>query len=105
MIELRLIREQREEIEARLRTRDSSVDLSEIVSLDERRRELIADVERLKANRNQGSQEVGRRKRDGENADELLAGLSELSNRISELDEALRDTQAQIDEPAGTEKE
>ena len=49
MIELRLIREQREEIEARLRTRDSSIDLSEIVSLDERRRELIADVEQLKA--------------------------------------------------------
>ena len=98
MIELRLIREQREEIEARLRTRDSSVDLSEIVSLDERRRELISEVERLKAERNQGSQEVGRRKRDGENADELLAGLSELSNRVSELDEALRDTQAQIDQ-------
>ena len=49
MIELRLVREQREEIEARLRTRDSSVDLSEIVSLDESRRELISEVERLKA--------------------------------------------------------
>ncbi len=97
MIELRLIREHYEDIEARLRTRDSSVDLSEILSLDERRRELIADVERLKAERNQGSQEVGRRKRDGENADDLLASLSELSNRVSELDEDLRATQTQID--------
>lgn len=97
MIELRLIREHYGDIEARLRTRDSSVDLSEILSLDERRRELIADVERLKAERNQGSQEVGRRKRDGENADELLAGLSELSNRVSKLDEDLRDTQTRID--------
>ncbi len=97
MIELRLIREQREDIEARLRTRDLSVDLSEIVGLDERRRVLISEVERLKAERNQGSQEVGRRKRDGENADDLLASLSELSNRVSELDETLRDTQAQID--------
>ena len=65
MIELRLIREHYADIEARLRTRDSSVNLSEILSLDERRRELISDVERLKAERNQGSQEVGRRKRDG----------------------------------------
>jgi seryl-tRNA synthetase len=98
MIELRLIREHYADIEARLRTRDSSVDLSEILSLDERRRELIADVERLKADRNQGSQEVGRRKRDGEDADELLASLSELSNRVSEMDEDLRATQTRIDD-------
>ena len=91
MIELRLIREHYEDIEARLRTRDASVDLSEILRLDEQRRELIADVERLKAERNQGSQEVGRRKRDGEDADDLLAGLSDLSNRVSELDDTLRD--------------
>ena len=97
MIELRLIREQREEIEARLRTRDSSVDLSEIVSLDERRRELISEVERLKAERNQGSHEVGRRKRDGENADDLLASLGELSDRVSALDDELRSTKSQID--------
>ncbi len=97
MIELRLIREHREETEARLKTRDPSVDLSEIVGLDERRRELISEVERLKAERNQGSQEVGRRKRDGGNTDDLLASLAELSNRVSTLDEALRDTQSQID--------
>ena len=97
MIELRLIREHYEDIETRLRTRDASVDLSEILRLDEQRRELIADVERLKAERNKGSQEVGRRKRDGEDADDLLAGLSDLSNRVSELDDTLRDTQTQID--------
>ena len=97
MIDLRLIREQRERIEARLRMRDPSLDLSEIVSLDERRRELIAEVERFKAELNQGSQEVGRRKRDGENADDLLARLAELSDRVSALDDKLRDTQSQID--------
>ncbi|TFH11869.1 MAG: serine--tRNA ligase, partial [Candidatus Atribacteria bacterium] len=98
MIELRLIREQREDIEARLRTRDASVDLSEIVDLDERRRELISQVEQLKAERNQGSQEVGRRKRDGESADELMASLAQLADRIALLDDELRDAQSRIDE-------
>ena len=98
MIELRLIREHREEIETRLKTRDSSLDLSEIVSLDERRRELISKVEQLKSERNQGSQEVGRRKRDGENADELLAHLSELSDQVTSLDDELRDAQLRIDD-------
>jgi len=98
MIDLHLIREQRDEIEARLRTRDPSLDLSEIVSLDDRRRELIVEVEQLKAERNQGSQEVGRRKRDGESANDLMAHLSELSDRVSALDDELRDTQSQIDD-------
>ena len=98
MIELRVIREQREEIEARLRTRDETIDLSEIVALDERRRELISDVERLKAELNQGSQEVGRRKREGESADDLLASLAELSDRVTTLDDTLRSTQSRIDD-------
>jgi seryl-tRNA synthetase len=97
MIDLRLIREHRVDIEARLASRDPSIDLSEIAGLDERRRALIADVEALKAERNQGSQEVARRKRDGENADALLARLSELSSQVSALDDELREAQSRID--------
>lgn len=97
MIDVRLIREQHDEIEARLRTRDRTIDLSEILELDEKRRELIAEVERLKAERNQGSQEVGRRKRNHENTDELLARLSELSDSVSAVDDELRAIQSRID--------
>jgi seryl-tRNA synthetase len=52
----------------------------------------------LKADRNQGSQEVGRRKRDGEDATELLAYLSDVSDRITALDDELRETQAKTDD-------
>ncbi len=98
MIELRLIREDYHDIEARLRTRDLTIDLSEILRLDEQRRELISQVEQLKAQRNQGSQEVGRRKREGEDCADLMESLGELSTRVSEKDEVLREAQARIDE-------
>ncbi len=98
MIDLRLIREQRADLEARLKTRDASIDLSSIIERDERRRELIAQVETLKSERNQGSQEVGRRKRDGEDASELLAQLAELSDRVTALDAELREAQQEIDD-------
>jgi len=52
MLDIRAIRERREELEARLRTRDRSIDLTSIVKLDEQRRRLIAQVEGLKAERN-----------------------------------------------------
>jgi seryl-tRNA synthetase len=101
MLDVREIREDREGIEARLRTRDPSIDLGEIVSLDEERRRLIGEVEGLKAERNRGSQEVGRRKQAGEEAGDLLARLSEIADRISALDGELRDVEAQIEERLG----
>lgn len=98
MIELRAIREHREDMEKRLKSRDATIDLSEIVALDARRRDLISQVEALKAERNQGSQDVGRRKRDGEDATELLAHLSDVADRITSLDEQLREIQSQTDD-------
>ena len=98
MLDIREIREGRDEIEARLRTRDRSIDLGEIVSLDEERRLLIAEVEELKAERNRGSQEVGRRKQAGKRADDLLARLSEIADRISALDDELREAETQIEQ-------
>jgi seryl-tRNA synthetase len=98
MLDIREIRENHDGIEARLRTRDPSIDLGEIVSLDEERRRLIAEVEELKAQRNRGSDEVGRRKQVGEGADDLLSRLSELADRISALDDELRETETQIEQ-------
>ena len=85
-------------MEARLRTRDPSIDLSELLDLDERRRRTIAEVETLKAERNEGSQEVGRLKKTGEKADDLLARLAEVSKRIDDLDERLRSESSRIGE-------
>ena len=98
MLDIREIREDRDAIEARLRTRDPSIDLGAIVSLDEERRRLIAEVEALKAERNRGSQEVGQRKQANEGADDLLSRLSEIADRISALDDALRETARQIEQ-------
>jgi seryl-tRNA synthetase len=97
MLDIRRIREDRNGIEARLRTRDPSIDLGEIVSLDEERRRLIAEAEELKAERNRGSQEVGRRRQAGEEADELLSRLAETADRIAALDDELRETGARIE--------
>jgi len=97
MLDVREIRDDRARIEARLRGRDPSIDLSEIVSLDERRRGLIAEVEELKAERNRGSHEVGRRKQAGEDADALLARMAEIAARVSALDAELREAETGIE--------
>ena len=97
MLDMRRLREEREEIERRLRTRDASIDLSELVELDQRRIELIQRVEALKAARNSGSQEVGRRKKSGEDAEALLVSLAEISEAIDRDDAALKRVTARVD--------
>ena len=97
MLDIRAIREHSGEIEARLKTRDPAVDLAPVIALDERRRRLLSEVEELKARRNLGSQEIGRRKKAVEDAGELLAELSAVSDRITALDAELRGVTDEMD--------
>jgi len=98
MLDIRKLREDPEGIEKRLKTRDPSLDVSEIVDLDRRRLELIQEVEALKAERNRGSQEVGRLKREGKDASALIKSLSETSARIDTLEEELKGIETRIDD-------
>jgi seryl-tRNA synthetase len=56
------------------------------LELDARRREIIAEVEVLKARRNRVSREIGARKGRGEDADELIRDMKTVADRIRDLD-------------------
>lgn len=91
MLDLKAIRENPEEIERRLRTRDGSIRLEGLIKLDEERRSLIREVEELKAKRNEGSKQIGNLLSEGqEEKARLLKGeMAGLAARIKELDERL----------------
>ncbi len=65
MLDIRYLRENLEEAEKRLKTRDEGIDLSPFRELDERRRALLKEVEGLKERRNRTSEEIGRLKKEG----------------------------------------
>ncbi|MDF2549675.1 MAG: serS [Chlamydiales bacterium] len=89
MLDIRLIRKDRESLEARLKTKDPSIDLSSIVALDEEIRDLKTQVEKLKSERNELSEQIGRLKRDRQNADSLMQEATRLSEEITGLDHAI----------------
>jgi seryl-tRNA synthetase len=96
MLDIRLIRENPEGVCERLKSRGKGDEaaVALILGVDGQRREVIAEVEKLKAERNSISKEIGGRKAKGESADDLLAGMKEKSDRIAELDKK----QAELDE-------
>ena len=71
--------------------------LDGLLGLDRRRRELVARVETLKAERNAASDEVARRKRAKEPADELMARLRTSGDEVKSLDARLREIETALD--------
>ncbi|HVQ45760.1 MAG TPA: serine--tRNA ligase [Gemmatimonadales bacterium] len=101
MIDLKRLRQDPEGTRARLlRRRDDSLGplLDEMLQLDRRRRELLTRVESLKAERNAASDEVARRKRTGEPADELMQRLKASGEEVRALDPTLRELEAVLEE-------
>ena len=96
MLDLALIRNQREAVEEALRKRMDDVDLSGLLDRDARRRELVGDADELKARRNQVSSEIPRLKKAGEPVDALLSEMKDVSARIKAMDQQIRELDAAI---------
>ncbi len=96
MLDIKLLRDTLPEAEARLNTRGAAVDLTAFREADASRRRLLAEVEQLKARRNSASEEVGRRKRQGEPADDLIREMREVGDRIKALDQSVKEREEQI---------
>lgn len=88
MIDIKLIREDVENVISRLNTRGKDFSyLREIKVLDERRRNILTEVEKLKAERNEKSKQIGVLKRNKQDATEVLASVSNIGDKIKSLDE------------------
>ena len=71
------------------RKRNISLDLEGFRSLDRERRELITKTEFLKAERNKRNDEIARRKKAGEDVQDILADMKSMSVDIKEKDERI----------------
>ena len=86
MLDMRRIRQNPEELKEMLKNRNSSIDVTELLALDERRRALLAETDALKSQRNDESKRIAQIKREGGNADEIMQKMREVGDKIAELD-------------------
>ena len=84
MLDIKQIRENTQEIIDLLNRRGGDFSyLNEVVKTDERRREIIQEVEKVKALRNENSKLIGQYKKEGKSTDELMKeieGIKELTS-------------------------
>ncbi len=94
MLDLKLMQSNPEAVRESLKKRSSKLDVQEFLTLDEKRKELIGQSEELKAERNRASGEIAQRKRNKEDASDLIKTMGEVSGRIKKLDAELSEVEA-----------
>ncbi len=97
MLDIRLIREQPELVKDGLRSRgDDPALVDRVLELDARRRELIFEVERLKAEKNAASKAIGKIKDPAERAARIAELRGQPDRSIPELDRQTAEAEAQL---------
>lgn len=98
MLDLKYLRNHFEEVKRVLQYRGEDLTaLDSFEELDVKRRELIADTEKLKSKRNEVSEQVAVLKREKKDADTLIAEMRVVGDEIKGLDEELRDVEAKLE--------
>ncbi len=98
MHDLTYFREHLPEFETMAANRGVRIDFEAFRALDRERREVITATERRKAERNRASEEIARRKRAGEKADDLLIEMKRASEEIKRADEEITRFDAALQE-------
>lgn len=101
MLDIKMIRQNTDEVKARLKTRN--VDPAKIDALlgeDKRRRELLVESEGLKQKRNEVSEAIAQAKRNKEDASQAIADMREVGAKIKALDEELETVEAKVKDMA-----
>lgn len=86
MLDLKELRKNPEGFEKKLKTKNPEINLSEILSLDEKLRTMKSSAEELKSRKNHISKEIGIKKRKGEETSSFSQELEILSQKIATFD-------------------
>ncbi|GHV13305.1 serine--tRNA ligase [Fibrobacterales bacterium] len=90
MLDIKKIRENADFYRTEAQKKNSTISIDEVLELDGKRRELMSESEKLKAERNAASKKIGELKKAGQNADSAVEEMRIVGDKISELDQKIR---------------
>ena len=96
MLDIKILRTEPDKIREALKNRNSDLDITPAIELDLKRRELLGNVEQMKAKQNEITKQIPAMKKAGENTDAIFAEMKELSGEIKELDTEVSDIDVKL---------
>jgi len=98
MLDIKVIRNNPESVANSLESKGEKVDLNSVLDLDKKRRTILEEVESLRSVRNRVSDEISSAKKEGKNTDDQISEMQNMSTKIKELDQPLKEVEAELRE-------
>ena len=98
MIPIEHIRNNPEEVAQKLTSKGENPAIEGILKLDEKYRTDLGQANDLRAKRNKASDAIAKAKRSGENADDAINSMREVSQHIKVLEEKTQESKTKLDE-------
>ena len=89
MLDLKLITENPEKVQAALAKKGCTVDFTDVIAKDAKKKKLMTEIEGLKAERNKVSAEIPKLKKEGKPVDEIFARMREIGDKIAAGDKEI----------------
>lgn len=89
MLDVKFVVENADLVKAAMKTRSGEYDVGIVLELDRQRREILKEVESLKAERNRESAQVAALKKEKKDASEIIARMKTVGEKIKALDDEL----------------
>src|SRR5258708_37470604 len=102
MLDLKLLRREPDQVRAALARRGSADVVDRLLEMDARKRELLPELEGLRAEKNEASDAIGAAKRSGEDASEAIEKMRGVGAQIKSLEGELAMVDARLDEQLAT---
>jgi seryl-tRNA synthetase len=96
MLDPKRIRAQIDLVREACRFKKTDVDLDRYLVREEKRRELLVQVETLKAEKNRASEEIGKAKKAGQDAAAAVAAMKKVGDEIKAIDGHLAEIEAEL---------
>jgi seryl-tRNA synthetase len=95
MLDIKLMRDNPDLIRQALEKRGESAPLDQILSLDERRRQLLHEMETLRAERNEVSKQLSKM---ADKPPQLIADMRQLGEKITSLEGEIKQAEAELED-------
>lgn len=90
MLDIKFIRENSEVVKQAAQKKHIEIDIDRLLTVDETRRELMQELEDMKAEQNKVSKEVAQAKDETDNREQLIASMKELKEKMQATEEKLK---------------
>lgn len=96
MLDIKFIRNNVDRVKRAIELKNDHADIDRLLELDAEKRKLLTEVEELKHRRNKVSDDIGRMKKQNQDATAFIREMKNVSDRIKQLDEQVKSLDQEI---------